>query len=365
MSVYYELYDDNDTKERKYMTYTTRNHPEITPSRISSSHLSLAHMRQSDTICSVSISSAVSSASVLKDTRIVSIDLLDSFISFLDVSEKTLATYSRALKQLFAYFSRHHIAKPTSDDILQFKKELEHTGHKASTIALYLAASRRFFSWCESKGIYDNIAQGIKAPKQERGHKRDFLGAAQLKAMFAGMSTRTLAEKRDYAILSLLSVCGLRTVEVSRANVEDMRVLGECTVLYVQGKGCKDKAEFVKLPAPVLTAITAYLEARGKVSETAPLFAGIGNRNKGGRLTTYTISQVAKQAMKNAGYNTPRLTAHSLRHSAVTLALFGGMDLQDVQSFARHANISTTTIYAHTVDRIRSQCESVVASAIF
>jgi len=31
--------------------------------------------------------------------------------------------------------------------------------------------------------------------------------------------------------------CGLRTIEVSRANIGDLRVLGDNTVLYIQGKG--------------------------------------------------------------------------------------------------------------------------------
>lgn len=34
---------------------------------------------------------------------------------------------------------------------------------------------------------------------------------------------------------------GLRTVEVSRSNIEDMRASGDTTVLYVQGKGHDEK----------------------------------------------------------------------------------------------------------------------------
>ena len=291
--------------------------------------------------------------------------LLNDFFAFLDVSPKTSATYQRALRQLFKYFTEHDIHTPCYDDILNFKKELESKGRKASTVALYLAAARRFFTWTEQKGIMPNVACGVKAPRQERGHKRDFLGASQLKAIFAGMKRDTLQEKRDFAVMALMSVGGLRTVEISRANVEDIRTLGDFTVLYVQGKGRRDKTDFVKLPARVLEAINDYLALRGPVAESAPLFAGVGNRNKGGRMTTTRISGIAERAMRDAGYNSTRLTAHSLRHSAVTLSLLGGMSLQDVQAFARHSNIATTTIYAHTVDRIRSMCEDTVCSAIF
>lgn len=292
-------------------------------------------------------------------------NLLNEFFSFLDVSEKTTATYQRALRQMFRYFSEHGISKPKHEDMVNFKKSLECAGRKASTIALYLAAARRFFSWTEQRGICPNVATGVKAPRQERGHKRDFLGATQLKNIFAGMEHKTLQQKRDFAIIALMSVAGLRTIEVSRANIEDMRILGDFTVLYIQGKGRHDRTEFVKLPAPVLNAINDYLTARGYTSDTAPLFAGIGNRNRNGRMTTRTISVIAKRAIQNAGYNSSRLSAHSLRHSAVTLSLLGGISLSEVQAFARHSDIQTTTIYAHTVDRIRSMCEDTVADAIF
>lgn len=228
-----------------------------------------------------------------------------------------------------------------------------------------MAAARRFFAWTEQRGIYPNVALGVKAPKQDRGHKRDFLGAEQLTGIFSGMRHDTLQERRDFAIMALMSTCGLRTVEISRANIEDMRTLGGLPVLYVQGKGRKDRTEFVKLPAPVQKAITEYLSLRGNVADTAPLFASCSQRNRNGRMTTRSISRIAKTTMRSAGYNSPRLTAHSLRHSAVTLALLGGMPLQETQAFARHSNMNTTMIYSHAVDRIKSMCENVVSDMIF
>ena len=297
--------------------------------------------------------------------------IINDFFAFLDVSEKTIATYRRALKQFFRFLSKNNISSPVYDDILLFKKELENKNCKSATIALYLASVRRFFSWCEQKKVYPNISVGVKAPRQDRGHKRDFLGARQLKLVLSTIDRSTLEGKRDYAIMVLMSVGGLRTIEVSRANVEDVRQLGDFTVLYVQGKGCKDRTEFVKLPEPVLKAINEYLRDRsdktdrGIIDENAPLFASTSNRNKNGRLTTRTISGIAKRAMRQAGFDSPRLSAHSLRHSAVTLSLLAGADLAEVQAFARHSNISTTQIYSHAVDRINSMCENAISDAIF
>ena len=287
-------------------------------------------------------------------------DDFQKFFDFLDVSPKTAATYQRALRQMIKFFASNGITHVSRDNILTWKKSLMENGRKPATIALYLSAARKFFTWLGS-----DITNGIKSPKIDRGHKRDFLGANQIKNVISNVNKSTLKGKRDYAILALLATGGLRTIEITRANVEDIRQLGDCTVLYVQGKGKTDKADFVKLTPKVEAAVRDYLKARGSCKANEPLFTCISNRNKNGRLTTYSVSQIAKHAITNAGFNSPRLTAHSFRHSAVTLALMSGATLQEVQSFARHSNISTTTIYAHNVDRINSICETNISNLIF
>lgn len=74
-------------------------------------------------------------------------------------------------------------------------------------------------------------------------------------------------------------------------------------------------------------------------------------------MTTRSISRIAKKLMGEAGIDSPRITAHSLRHTAVTFALLGGASVQDVQQMARHADISTTMIYAHNLDRMSAKAE--------
>ena len=292
-------------------------------------------------------------------------ELIKNFFNFLDVSVNTANAYRKALKQLFNFFSEKGFNNPNRENLLAFKKELESKGRKPSTIALYLAASRRFFSWTEQSGIYPNITVGVKAPKIEQGHKKDYFAADQIKSVLSGIDRSDIEGLRNYAIMALMTTGGLRTVEVTRASIEDLRVVGGVSVLYIQGKGRNDKTEFIKLTAKVEEAIRAYLKARGEVEMQAPLFASVSKRNKGARLTTRTIRGLCKNAMKQAGFNSDRLTAHSLRHTAVTLALLAGQDLAEVQHFARHHNISTTQIYAHNIDRMKSQCENVISNAIF
>ncbi|MBQ7156010.1 MAG: tyrosine-type recombinase/integrase [Synergistaceae bacterium] len=292
-------------------------------------------------------------------------NVIDAFFQFIDVSENTEATYRRALRQLFRYFSERSISQPSRNDILSFRKHLEHLKRKPSTIALYLAACRRFFAWTEHSGLYPNIAFGIKTPKQEPGHKRDCLGVEQLRTILNSIDRKTPIGRRNFAILALMSVGGLRTIEVVRANIEDLRRIGNHTCLFVQGKGRNSKAEFVKLPAPVLRAVREYLADRGHTSKDSPLFVSMSFRNMNSRLSTRSISFICKSAMRENGFTSSRLTAHSLRHSAITLSLMAGISLSDVQAFARHKSITTTMVYAHHVDRLKSPCEDAICEAIF
>lgn len=291
--------------------------------------------------------------------------LFDSFISYLDASPKTVQTYTRALRQLFAYLSFNGIRQPQRADILAFREELKASGHKPTTVQNYMVATKLFFKWTAQEGHYPNIAEHMKGAKLNRGHKKDYLTSRQVKEVLEGVERNTLQGLRDYAMLVLMVTGGLRTIEVIRADIEDIRNAGEDTVIYVQGKGKTEKTDYIKLSPQVEKAIRAYLHARGATDATAPLFASMSNNSKGGRLTTRTVSGIVKDRLKNAGFDSDRLTAHSLRHTAVTLSLLAGKDITEVQQFARHANIATTMIYNHALDKAKNSCSQAIADAIF
>ena len=298
-------------------------------------------------------------------SSVISSTVITRFTEFLDISEITLKAYRSGIKQFITFLTLQNITHLNRETVIMFKKALITNGAKPSTVALYLSALRRFFAWCEAEGLCENIAAGVKSPKQERGHKRDALSGAQIKSCINGINRDSLQGRRDYAVFLLMSTCGLRTIEVSRANVGDIQSVQGTACLFVRGKGRADKGEFVKLSEPMLQAIREYLSERGQVSGEEPLFASCSRRNKGGRLTTRTISAIAKQAMKLAGYDSRRLTAHSLRHSAATLAIQAGMPLQEVSEFMRHSSINVTMIYVHSVNRLKSECEGAITAAIF
>lgn len=281
---------------------------------------------------------------------------------YIDAGENTLRTYTGNLRQFAKWLYASGIDQPQREDILAYKEDLK-SRLKPSTVQNYITALRLFFSWTAQRGIYPNIADHIKGAKLDSAHKKDYLTSAQAKDLLHSIERKTARGKRDFAIISLMLTCGLRDIEVSRADTSDLRQIGDTTVLYIQGKGREDRTEYVKVVPKVEKALREYLKTRKKGQKA--LFTSLSNNNKGGRLTARSISGIVKQRLVSAGYDSERLTAHSLRHTAVTLSLIGGLPLDEVQQFARHHNIATTQIYAHNLERLKNRSEETIANSIF
>lgn len=291
--------------------------------------------------------------------------MYERFIRYIDVSEATANTYSRSLKQFFKYLAEYQITAPKRDDVLSYKQALIEKKLAPSTIQTYLIAVRRFFKWAHQEDLYQNIADDVKGVKIHKTHRKDYLTSAQIKQVFNTLPKETVIDKRNYAIVALMVTSGLRTIEVSRADIGDMKTLGNSTVLYIHGKGRTEKDEYVKLSDAVEIIIRNYLLERPKATDKSPLFTSTSNNNKNDRLTTRSISGIVKDALRNAGYNSDRLTAHSLRHSAGTLNLLNGGTLEETQQLLRHSNINTTMIYLHHLEREDNKSEQRISDAIF
>lgn len=290
-------------------------------------------------------------------------ELYFKWLKYAEVKGTSRRTYENAIKQFLGYLAESGTAAPTRDTIASWRDSLAAT-KKPSTVATYLTAVKVFFSWLEDEGLYKNIAKRVKCPKITSGHKKDYLNAEQCKSVLAAIDREGERGLRNYAIISLMLTTGLRDIEIARADLNDLATLNGEPVLYIQGKGRDERNEFVKLAQPVYKALADYLTARG--AETSePLFTGTSNNGRGQRLTTRTVSSIAKKALQAAGYDSERLTAHSLRHTAATMALRNGAELTQVQQLLRHSNINTTMIYVHELEREANNCEQLVANAIF
>ena len=294
--------------------------------------------------------------------------LVERFLIEVDIADSTKESYRKALRQFFLWRELQGIGDVTRGEVLAFKNYLL-TRVQPTTAAAYLTAVKSLFKWLESEKIYPNVAAGVKGVKLSAMHRKDALTPVQAKHVMEAVRGETIRAKRDFALLNLLMRTGLRTIEVHRANVEDVRNRGAQTVLLVQGKGHEDKDAFVVLTEATLGPIRDYLSARRSsglevVGPKSPLFASLSTRSYGGRLSLRSLRETAKGALRRAGYDDSRLTTHSLRHTAVTLALLGGASLQQAQALARHKSISTTLVYSHNLDRLGNAPEKFIDSML-
>ncbi len=286
--------------------------------------------------------------------------LIHEFLTSLDVSAKT----REALKQYLSFLDQEGVKlnETSRNTVIAYKQELE-LSKKATTINAYLTAVRSFYTYLESVKYYPNVARGIKSEKVNRNSPKQALTIEQAKELVNAKKPKSddVTALRDRAIVNLMLSRGLRTIEITRANVEDIQVIAGNSVLFIQGKGYKDKSQFVVVMKP----IRDYLKARGDCKGTDPLFISTSNRNHGNRLTTRSVSRIVANELEKHGYKSESVTAHSLRHTAVTLSLLGGATPQEVQQLARHSNIETTFIYAHNIDRMQAKAETSIDNLLY
>lgn len=290
--------------------------------------------------------------------------MFTAWISYLDASPKTIETYTRNIRPFAYYLEATGTDQPTRADVLQYRDTIR-AKHKPATVQAYITAVKLFFSWTAQAGIYPNIAEKVKGAKTDPEHKKDYLTAKQVTRLFSSIDSSTLKGKRDFAILALMITSGMRTIEISRADVGDLQNIADFTALFVQGKGHDEKSDFVKVAEPVEKAIRDYLTARGKAKSDEPLFTSDAHRNAGERMTTRSISRIVKEHLKAAGFDSDRLTAHSMRHTAATLNLLNGGTIEETRQLLRHTNINTTLIYSHALERAKNNSENRIANAIF
>ena len=281
--------------------------------------------------------------------------ILDDFINNLDATPRTKETYLKGVKVFLKWCDDNDINEITHITLIRYKEDLMET-KKASTISMYMTALKKLYKYLETKGI-KNIASDLKGAKQRRNYSKDPLTLDQAKDLLNSIDTDTNEGKRNYALIHLLITTGLRTIEIERANIEDIRNVANTSVLYVMGKGRDTKDEYVKLTYETLKAINEYLATRQIKNNKDPLFTSLSDRTNGKRLKTRSIRDIIKKAYLKIGINSDKITTHSLRHTAITLSLIGGTPLQEVQQMARHSNINTTMIYAHNLKRIESNAE--------
>ena len=280
-------------------------------------------------------------------------------------SPQTLAAYGIGLRVFTDWLHESgNAGAVTPATVVQFKGWLAGR-YSVQTVNLRLTAVRSFYRWCVvTERLAVSPAESVKGlPRPNaRQHKREALTNGEVIRVLATCDA-DLAGIRDRAILTLLAYCGLRAVEVHRANIGNLRTQGDRLVLDVQGKGRREADEFVVIPASQEGVIRAWLSHRLTFrdhGDGAPLFVSLSRRSRGRRLSTRGIRELVKDRYAVAGVVGQAKSTHSLRHSAITNAIRHGATPLQVQAMARHTSFDTTLGYFHQEARTANPAEDAI-----
>ena len=296
-------------------------------------------------------------------------DLIDRFTELCSVKGSTMKGYAVCLNAFSRWAQENGIEQPTRADIRDYVRFLDSSGLKPSTRAQYFRVLKHMFDWATAEGLCPlDVTHGINGTwKIDKKHsKKQALSRIDVQKIAATIDRESEQGKRLYAMFLLGIIDGLRTIEISRANIEDIKTIDSKAYLYVWGKGHSEPDAPVLLPAEVQEALQLYIKSRtDNPTGKSPLFVSTSNRSKGKRISPTTISTILKDMLKGAGYDSDRLTAHSLRHTSGTGVYKITKNLYLTQLHQRHANPETTEIYIHAEDREERDTEQRVYNYYF
>lgn len=290
----------------------------------------------------------------IKDNSFNMDEFVHPFIAAQDISLNSRTTYLNAMVQFVRWCTEKKITLPKRETILSYKFWLDTKGLSSYTKAMYIVVIRRFFLWTEDSQLYPNVSRGVKGIKKyAKSHQKESLSIDALKILFASIDCSTLQGKRDFALINILVRTGLRLKEIASATLEDMYKQRGEMLLWIHGKGRSSKDDFVLLTPQALVSLHDYLQARVIKSEKDPIFVSLSDRNYGKKLTIFSLSRIVKRRLRAAGFDSKRITAHSLRHTFGVLSMQAGASLYEVQLAMRHTTPTTTQLYLGDIERLK------------
>lgn len=213
-----------------------------------------------------------------------------------------------------------------------YRRELEGAELAPTTVARRLSALASFYRYALDAGaVTVSPVERVQRPRVSTESPRLGLDREETCRLLHAAQD---AGARDYALLCLLALNGLRVSEALALDAGELETERGHRVVRVRGKGGKVRT------APLAPRTAAALDAELEGRTTGPLFITA----TGERLNRYQVTRIIRRVARAAGIE-KRLSPHSLRHTFVTLSLEAGAPIHVVQDAAGHASPETTRRY--------------------
>jgi integrase/recombinase XerD len=296
-----------------------------------------------------------------------SASFVDAYLTHLTVERRLAAnsveSYARDLGLLaeFAAGRSRPIAALTRTDLEGFVRDLMSEGRSPRSVARAIACYRGFYRFLVVDGRAKTSPAGDLRPPRAWKTLPRCLAVEEVDRLLAQPDVTTPRGLRDRALIELLYATGMRVSELIGLRPADVNL--DASYLTCTGKGGKQR--IVPVGDEATAWVRRYLrDGRGALlgKRTSKwLFVNTGrgvslslprhsaNGAKAG-LTRVGFWKILKGYARQAGLKTS-ISPHVLRHSFATHLLERGADLRAIQMMLGHADLSTTQIYTHVLER--------------
>jgi integrase/recombinase XerD len=233
------------------------------------------------------------------------------------------------------------------EDVMAFMIYLRERKYSNATVARRTAAVKSFYAFLFSiRAVSIDPTTTIESPRVEREVPKSLTPVQVDELMELPLRSRTPDRMRDRAMFEVLYATGMRVSELVGLNIGDV----DLTKKMVHCVGKAQKVRMIPLSESAVTAVEEYRDnARSQLvkdgeGDADTLFVN----HRGGRLTRQGFWLILKQYADELGVSD--LNPHMLRHSFAAHMITSGVDLRRVQTLLGHASLSTTQIYAQTIN---------------
>ncbi|MGA2013004.1 MAG: site-specific integrase [Solirubrobacteraceae bacterium] len=199
----------------------------------------------------------------------------------------------------------------------------------------------------------EDQVDGVRIPRHEPGPP-ETLTDTDYANLLRVPDRRTLAGKRDYALLSVLGDCGLRSAELRGLRARDLRrprANARHYRLFVRGKGGRERE--VPVPLAVQGALDAWVKVHPLTRGVAllddhPLFVRLGRHGHEQPLplSAVGVHRLVRRSCAAAGVPELLSHPHALRAYWATHCLEAGVPVHEVSARLGHVDLRTTARYA-------------------
>lgn len=291
------------------------------------------------------------------------IDIFETYLDDLGYSIHTIQAYISDVRGFLIFLCEKKENFPSMEEvksrtIRDYLRKTQKYNTK-STRNRKLMSLRTFFkSLVKSEVLELNPALDVDVAKTEKNSLPTYLNDEELTALFSCIK-KDQFYVRNKCILMLMSLAGLRVIEIHHLNITDLIRDSNDPGIQVDGKG--NKMRYIPLPVPLFELLVEY-EKHHRPNPTTEHRNAFFLSRKGMRISRRRIQEVAEQAFQQlkrldetSYLQEKNLSSHKLRHTFGTRLVREGVDLVTIQELMGHSSLSTTQIYTHVNNKQKQE----------